>query len=205
VNLRAAQEVADLDAELTSMRQEESELREAIDRLKRAVSTLNREARERLNHAFEQVDTHFLTLFQRLFGGGKAHLRLTNMDDPLAAGLELDAMPPGKKLQSMALLSGGEKSLTALALVFAFFLHQPSPLCILDEVDAALDDSNVERFVDMMGEIARITGTRFLVVTHHPLTMAKMDRLFGVTMMEKGVSRLVSVALDQAVELRATA
>ena len=205
VNLRAAQEVTDLDRELMAMRKDEEELREAIDRLKRAISTLNREAKERLSQAFEQVDKHFVTLFQRLFGGGKAHLRLTNIDDPLAAGLELDAMPPGKKLQNMALLSGGEKSLTALALVFAFFLHQPSPLCILDEVDAALDDSNVERFVDLMSEIAKMTGTRFLVVTHHPLTMAKMDRLFGVTMMEKGVSRLMSVALDQAVEMRATA
>ena len=140
-----------------------------------------------------------------LFGGGKAHLRLAGADDPLHAGLELEASPPGKKLSSISLLSGGEKTLTALALVFAFFLAQPSPLCVLDEVDAPLDDANVDRFVALMQEIAQATGTRFLVVTHHPLTMARMDRLYGVTMAERGVSRLVSVALERALELRATA
>ena len=140
-----------------------------------------------------------------LFGGGKAHLRLTGADDPLQAGLELEASPPGKKLSSISLLSGGEKTLTALALVFGFFLAQPSPLCVLDEVDAPLDDANVDRFVALMQEIAQATGTRFLVVTHHPLTMARMDRLYGVTMAERGVSRLVSVALERALELRATA
>ena len=154
---------------------------------------------------FDEVDGHFRRLFTKLFGGGKAHLRLTNRDDPLACGLELDAMPPGKKLQSISLLSGGEKSLTALALVFAFFMASPSPLCVLDEVDAALDDANVERFVDLMATIAAETGTRFVVVTHHPYTMARMDRLFGVTMIERGVSRLVSVALADAVEMRAVA
>ncbi|MCB2055089.1 MAG: AAA family ATPase, partial [Geminicoccaceae bacterium] len=205
VNLRAAAEVEERGAEAAALRREEGELRAAVERLKRGIGALDREARERLKEIFEKVDEHFRRLFVQLFGGGKAHLRLTNLDDPLAAGLELDAMPPGKKLQNISLLSGGEKTLTALALVFAFFLAQPSPLCVLDEVDAALDDANVERFVDLMEGIARDTGTRFIVVTHHPFTMARMDRLFGVTMIERGVSRLVSVALDEAVELRASA
>jgi len=182
-----------------------AELRQAVERLQRAIGTLNREARTRLEGVFEDVDRHFRHLFQRLFGGGKAHLRLTNMDDPLNAGLELDAMPPGKKLQNIRLLSGGEKSLTALALVFAFFLTQPSPLCVLDEVDAALDDANVERFADLLEEMAKETKTRFLVVTHHPLTMARMHRLFGVTMAERGVSKLVSVAFDDAERFKESA
>ncbi len=205
VNLRAAQECEELAAEIGRLEREAGELREAIGRLQRAIATLNREARGRLETVFQDVDRHFRHLFQRLFGGGKAHLRLTSMDDPLNAGLELEAMPPGKKLQNIRLLSGGEKSLTALALVFAFFLTQPSPLCVLDEVDAALDDANVERFADLLEEMAKETRTRFLVVTHHPLTMARMDRLFGVTMAERGVSRLVSVAFDEAERLRATA
>lgn len=205
VNLRAAQELAEIEQELGQGRAEEQELRAAIERLRRAIGRLDREGRERLLAAFEEVDRHFRALFQRLFGGGRAELRLTDLDDPFAAGLELDAMPPGKKLQHVSLLSGGEKSLAGLALIFAFFLARPSPLCVLDEVDAALDDANVERFVDVMEDIARNTGTRFLVVTHHPLTMARMDRLYGVTMAERGVSRLVSVALDRAVELRQSA
>lgn len=205
VNLRAAQELAEIAQELASGRAQEQELRAAIERLRRAIARLDREGRERLRQAFEEVDRHFRALFVRLFGGGRAELRLTNLDDPFAAGLELDAMPPGKTLQHVSLLSGGEKSLAGLALIFAFFLARPSPLCVLDEVDAALDDANVERFVDVMEEIARATGTRFLVVTHHPLTMARMDRLYGVTMIERGVSRLVAVSLGDAVELRATA
>lgn len=205
VNLRAAQELADIERELEQGRAEAEDLKTAIERLRRAISRLDREGRERLLAAFAEVDRHFRALFERLFGGGRAELRLTDLDDPFAAGLELDAMPPGKRLQHVSLLSGGEKSLAGLALIFAFFLARPSPLCVLDEVDAALDDANVERFVDVMEEIARSTGTRFLVVTHHPLTMARMDRLYGVTMAERGVSRLVSVALDRAVELRATA
>ena len=205
VNLRAALECEELAAEIAGLEHEAGELRQAVERLQRAISTLNREARGRLEAVFDDVDRHFRQLFQRLFGGGKAHLRLTNMDDPLNAGLELEAMPPGKKLQNIRLLSGGEKSLTALALVFAFFLTQPSPLCVLDEVDAALDDANVERFADLLEEMAKETKTRFLVVTHHPLTMARMDRLFGVTMAERGVSKLVSVAFDEAERLRATA
>ena len=202
VNLRAAIELEELGRELDETRSQEAEVRAAVDRLHRALATLNGEARARLRNAFAEVEAHFHRLFVQLFGGGRAHLRLTNLDDPLAAGLELEAMPPGKKLTHVSLLSGGEKSLTGLALVFAFFLSRPAPLCVLDEVDAPLDDANVERCVELMAEIASVTGTRFLVVTHHPLTMARMDRLYGVTMVEKGVSRVVSVALEEAVQLR---
>lgn len=205
VNLRAAMECEELAGEIARLEQEEGEIREAVERLQRAIATLNREARSRLVEVFDDVDRHFRHLFQRLFGGGKAHLRLVNLDDPLNAGLELEAMPPGKKLQNIRLLSGGEKSLTALALVFAFFLTQPSPLCVLDEVDAALDDANVERFADLLEEMARETQTRFLVVTHHPLTMARMHRLFGVTMAERGVSKLVSVAFEEAERFKESA
>ena len=205
VNLRADVEAGELEAAIGESTARQTELQQAVDRLRAAIATLDREARERLLAAFEAVDGHFRRLFGILFGGGKAHLRLTGMDDPLHAGLELEASPPGKKLSSISLLSGGEKTLTALALVFGFFLAQPSPLCVLDEVDAPLDDANVDRFVALMQEIAEATRTRFLVVTHHPLTMARMDRLYGVTMAERGVSRLVSVALERALELRATA
>jgi chromosome segregation protein len=205
VNLRAAIECDELAAEIANLESEAAELEAAVERLRRAIATLNREACSRLEAVFDDVDRHFRHLFQRLFGGGKAHLRLVNMDDPLHAGLELEAMPPGKKLQNIRLLSGGEKSLTALALVFAFFLTQPSPLCVLDEVDAALDDANVERFVDLLDEMAKETRTRFLVVTHHPLTMARMHRLFGVTMAERGVSKLVSVAFDEAERFKESA
>ncbi|MFO1069177.1 MAG: hypothetical protein U1E14_11705 [Geminicoccaceae bacterium] len=205
VNLRAEVEHAEVTTTLETSRREAEELQAAIERLKRAIATLNREGRERLTAVFAAVDEHFRRLFVRLFGGGKAHLRLTDTEDPFAAGLELEASPPGKKLTSVHLLSGGEKTLTALALVFALFLSQPSPLCVLDEVDAPLDDANVDRFVALMKEIAAEAGTRFLVVTHHPLTMSHMDRLYGVTMIERGISRIVSVALQEAVELRATA
>ncbi len=205
VNLRASIECAELAAEIERLEHEAAELEAAVERLRRAIATLNREARSRLEAVFDDVDRHFRHLFQRLFGGGKAHLRLVNMEDPLHAGLELEAMPPGKKLQNIRLLSGGEKSLTALALVFAFFLTQPSPLCVLDEVDAALDDANVERFADLLEEMAKETRTRFLVVTHHPLTMARMHRLFGVTMAERGVSKLVSVAFDEAERFKESA
>ena len=144
-------------------------------------------------------------MFARLFGGGRARLTLTDLDDPLNAGLELYASPPGKKLQSISLLSGGEKALTTLALIFAVFLTRPSPLCVLDEVDAPLDDANVARLGALLQELAAGTDTRFLIVTHHPLTMARMDRLYGVTMAERGISQLVSVDLGEAEELRATA
>jgi chromosome segregation protein len=204
VNLRAGVEAEEARSALAKTRAEEEELRAATDRLRQAVSRLNREGRERLQEVFAVVDGHFRELFVRLFGGGKAQLRLVEADgDPLQAGLELEACPPGKRLASISLLSGGEKTLAALSLVFAFFLASPSPLCVLDEADAPLDDANVDRFVSLMRDIAGATGTRFLVVTHHPLTMARMDRLYGVTMSERGVSRLVSVALEEAVAMRA--
>ena len=205
VNLRAIDEAAELALRIETMAAEQAELAGAIERLRRAITTLNREGRERLRAAFAQVERHFEALFTRLFGGGRARLALTDQEDPFAAGLELAASPPGKKLQSVSLLSGGEKALTALALIFAVFLTKPAPLCVLDEVDAPLDDANVERLMALLEELAEGTRTRFLVVTHHPLTMARMHRLYGVTMAERGISQLVSVDLTSAVELRATA
>jgi len=205
VNLRAIEEAAELETRISTLRSEQDELAQAIERLRRAISTLNREGRERLRAAFGEVEKHFEALFVRLFGGGRAKLELTDMEDPLNAGLELSASPPGKKLQSLSLLSGGEKALTAIALIFAVFLTRPSPLCLLDEVDAPLDDANVNRLGVMLEELAQATQTRFVVVTHHPMTMARMDRLFGVTMIERGVSQLVGVDLRTAEELRATA
>jgi chromosome segregation protein len=190
---------------IETLQAEQTELGAALERLRRAIATLNREGRERLLAAFAKVEEHFEALFVRLFGGGRAKLELTDLEDPLAAGLELAASPPGKKLQSVSLLSGGEKALTAIALIFAVFLTRPSPLCILDEVDAPLDDANVERLGALLEELSQSTETRFVVVTHHPLTMARMDRLYGVTMAERGISELVSVDLRTAVELRATA
>src|SRR5205823_7005924 len=159
---------------------------------------LNREGRERFLAAFEQVSGHFESLFTRLFGGGKAYLKLTESEDPLEAGLEILASPPGKKLQVMSLLSGGEQALTALSLLFAVFMTNPAPICVLDEVDAPLDDINVERFCALVKDIAGRTDTRFMVITHHRVTMARMDRLYGVTMAEQGVSQLVSVNLQEA-------
>jgi chromosome segregation protein len=205
VNLRAIDEAAELSLRIQDLEAERAELAGAIERLRRAIGTLNREGRERLRAAFAKVEAHFEALFVRLFGGGRARLSLTDLEDPLAAGLELAASPPGKKLQSISLLSGGEKALTALALIFAVFLTRPSPLCVLDEVDAPLDDANVERLIVLLEELSRATDTRFVVVTHHPLTMARMHRLYGVTMAERGLSQLVSVELESAVELRAIA
>jgi chromosome segregation protein len=205
VNLRAIDEAQELALRIQTLQTEQAELTGAIERLRRAIATLNREGRERLQAAFAKVESHFEALFMRLFGGGRARLSLTDEDDPLAAGLEIAASPPGKKLQSISLLSGGEKALTALALIFAVFLTNPAPLCVLDEVDAPLDDANVERLMALLEELALGTRTRFLVVTHHPLTMARMHRLYGVTMAERGISQLVSVDLTSAVELRATA
>ncbi len=205
VNLRALEEVQELAMRIETLQAEQTELTAALERLRRAIATLNREGRERLRDAFAKVEEHFEALFVRLFGGGRAKLELTDLEDPLAAGLELAASPPGKKLQSVSLLSGGEKALTAIALIFAVFLTRPSPLCILDEVDAPLDDANVERLGALLEELAQSTETRFVVITHHPLTMARMDRLYGVTMAERGISELVSVDLRTAVELRATA
>jgi chromosome segregation protein len=205
VNLRAEQEAADLDREIVTMQSERADLTSAIARLRQGISGLNREGRQRLLAAFEKVDGHFSTLFQRLFGGGRAHLRLVESDDPLEAGLEIMASPPGKRLQVLSLLSGGEQALTALALLFAVFLTNPAPICVLDEVDAPLDDANVDRFCTLVDELAEKTLTRFLIITHHRMTMTRMDRLFGVTMSERGVSQLVSVDLDSAEELRESA
>ena len=203
VNLRAELEVKELDAEIERMTTEHDDLVAAIARLRQAVHGLNKEARERLLASFGTIDAHFRRLFVQLFGGGSAELKLTEADDPLDAGLEILASPPGKKLQQLSLLSGGEQALTAIALIFAMFLTNPSPVCVLDEVDAPLDDANVDRFCLLVQEIARDVGTRFLIITHHRLTMARMDRLYGVTMAERGISQLVSVDLRRADELTA--
>jgi chromosome segregation protein len=205
VNLVAEREAAETESRITALQQERAELTEAIKRLRRGITALDQEVRRRLTAAFERINTHFAGLFTRLFGGGKAHLSLVGDEDPLAAGLEIMASPPGKRLQSLSLLSGGEQALTALALLFAAFLTKPAPVCVLDEVDAPLDDANVDRFCSLVGDIADSTGTRFLVVTHHRITMARVDRLFGVTMAERGVSQLVSVDLTRAAHLRQTA
>jgi chromosome segregation protein len=177
---------------------ERDDLNEAIKKLRTAIGSLNKEGRERLLAAFEEVNTHFRELFTLLFGGGTAELQLVESEDPLEAGLDIMARPPGKKPQTMTLLSGGEQALTALSLIFAVFLTNPSPICVLDEVDAPLDDSNVERFCNLLDEMRKKTETRFVTITHNPITMARMDRLFGVTMAERGVSQLVSVDLQQA-------
>ena len=205
VNLRAEIEVEELEQKITDMETERDDLNGAIDRLRRAISSLNKEGRSRLLQAFDDVNSHFQRLFTRLFGGGNAHLKLIEAEDPLDAGIEIMASPPGKKLQTMSLLSGGEQALTALALIFSAFLTNPAPICVLDEVDAPLDDSNVDRFCSTLRELSNITNTRFLIITHHRLTMARMDRLFGVTMAEQGVSQLVSVNLEGAEKLRETA
>ena len=204
VNLRAEIEVQELETQIESMQSEREDLVGAIARLRQGIGQLNREGRVRLLTAFETVNNHFQELFVKLFGGGRAYLTLTEADDPLEAGLEIMASPPGKKLQVMSLLSGGEQALTAIALLFGVFLTNPAPICVLDEVDAPLDDANVERFCSLLSEIADASNTRFLIITHHRITMANMDRLFGVTMGERGVSQLVSVDLQRAQELRAT-
>ncbi|MGN6500610.1 MAG: chromosome segregation protein, partial [Tsuneonella sp.] len=203
VNLVAADELARIEAEHGASAQEQAELAEAVNRLRGSIGNLNREGRERLRAAFEQVDTHFRRLFTRLFEGGQAHLALIDSDDPLDAGLEIFAQPPGKRLQSLTLLSGGEQALTAIALIFALFLTKPAPICVLDEVDAPLDDANIDRFCDLLDSMVAETATRYLIVTHNAVTMSRMHRLFGVTMVEKGVSRLVSVDLGAAEELLA--
>jgi len=198
VNLRAEEEMKEVEERITSIEAERDDLIGAIAKLRTAINQLNREGRERLLKSFADVNRYFGTLFNSLFNGGTAELSLTEEEDPLDAGLEILASPPGKKLQSLSLLSGGEKALTAIALIFAVFMTNPSPICILDEVDAPLDDSNVARFCDILEQISDKTGTRFIIVTHHRLTMARMDRLYGVTMEQKGVSRIVSVDLQSA-------
>ena len=204
VNLVAEREAEEVGERVESLQRERAELTEAIARLRRGIAALDQEGRKRLQGAFEALNAHFSTLFQRLFGGGRAHLALTDDEDPLEAGLEIMASPPGKRLQALSLLSGGEQALTAIALIFAVFLTNPAPICVLDEVDAPLDDANVDRFCRLIAETADATGTRFLLITHHRITMAHMDRLFGVTMPERGVSQLVSVDLARAAELRET-
>jgi len=202
VNLRAEAEAEELTKQLDSLKAEREDLIAAIARLRQGIAELNREGRERLVASFEAVDRHFRELFVRLFGGGRAHLALTEAEDPLEAGLEIMASPPGKRLQVMSLLSGGEQAMTALALLFAVFMTNPAPICVLDEVDAPLDDANVDRFCTLLADMMQTTSTRFLVVTHHRMTMARMDRLYGVTMPERGVSKLVSVDLKTAETLR---
>ncbi len=203
VNLVAEQELAELDAARTKGAEEADELTQAIHRLRGSIGNLNREGRVRLLDAYEKVDAHFRRLFTTLFDGGQAHLELVESDDPLEAGLEIMAQPPGKRLSTLTLLSGGEQALTAIALIFALFLTNPAPICVLDEVDAPLDDANVERFCDLLDRMTRETDTRYLIVTHNAVTMSRMHRLYGVTMIEKGVSRLVSVDLGGAETLLA--
>jgi chromosome segregation protein len=203
VNLVAETELAELTTAAQTAAAERDELIQAVHRLRGSIGTLNREGRQRLLTAFEAVDQHFRRLFTTLFNGGQAHLALIDSDDPLEAGLEIMAQPPGKKLQSLTLLSGGEQALTAVALIFALFLTNPAPICVLDEVDAPLDDANIERFCDLLEAMTRETATRYLIVTHNAATMSRMHRLFGVTMVERGVSRLVSVDLGGAESLLA--
>jgi chromosome segregation protein len=202
VNLRAEEELREVEAQHTSLTTERDDLVEAIKRLRQGIQNLNREARERLLASFEVVNNHFKHLFTELFGGGTAELQLIEHDDPLEAGLEIVAKPPGKKPATLSLLSGGEQALTALALIFAVFLTNPAPICVLDEVDAPLDDHNIERFCDLLDEMTKSTDTRFVIITHNPITMARMNRLYGVTMAERGISQLVSVDLEGAVKLR---
>ena len=203
VNLVAEQELAELDQSRTKGAEEAEELTQAIHRLRGSIGNLNREGRVRLLEAYERVDAHFRRLFTTLFDGGQAHLALVESDDPLEAGLEIMAQPPGKRLSTLTLLSGGEQALTAIALIFALFLTNPAPICVLDEVDAPLDDANVERFCDLLDAMTQETDTRYLIVTHNAVTMSRMHRLYGVTMIEKGVSRLVSVDLGGAETLLA--
>jgi len=201
VNLRAEEDAQEIAEEHDTLKAEKLDLEEAIKTLRSGIGSLNREGRERLLTAFDEVNTNFAKLFTHLFGGGEARLVLVESDDPLEAGLEILCQPPGKKLSTLSLLSGGEQTLTALALIFAVFLANPAPICVLDEVDAPLDDANVTRFCDLLDEMTRQTDTRFLIITHHAVTMSRMDRLFGVTMAEQGVSQLVSVDLKKAEQL----
>jgi chromosome segregation protein len=203
VNLRAEEEAVEQETRLATLTADCDDLTGAIDRLRRGIQSLNKEGRERLLASFEKVNANFQELFTKLFEGGEAKLTFTESEDPLEAGLEIFARPPGKRLQSLALLSGGEQALTAMALIFAVFLVNPAPVCVLDEVDAPLDDANVERFCKMLTQMTEMSGTRFLVITHHALTMSRMDRLFGVTMAERGISQLVSVSLADAEKIAA--
>jgi chromosome segregation protein len=202
VNLRADEELREVETQHAELTAEREDLVEAIKRLRQGINNLNREARERLLASFETVNNHFKRLFTQLFGGGTAELQLIESEDPLDAGLDILAKPPGKKPATLSLLSGGEQAMTAIALIFAVFLTNPAPICVLDEVDAPLDDHNVDRFCDLLDEMTKTTETRFLIITHSPITMARMNRLFGVTMAERGISQLVSVDLDVAVTFK---
>ncbi len=198
VNLRADEETNKYEVEIKKMEQDRQDLVQAITKLKESINELNQKGRERLLEAFEKVNRKFNEVYTKLFNGGNAKLELIDSEDPLEAGLELLVSPPGKRLQSITLLSGGEQALTALSLIFAVFLTNPSPICVLDEVDAPLDDANVTRFCNLLDELTKITQTRFVIVTHHALTMSKMNKLYGVTMPEKGISQLVAVDLEKA-------
>ncbi len=198
VNLKADEETSKYEGEIKKMEQDRADLVTAIIKLKESINELNQKGRERLIEAFEKVNRKFNEVYTKLFNGGSAKLELVDSDDPLEAGLEMLVSPPGKRLQSITLLSGGEQALTALSLIFAVFLTNPSPICVLDEVDAPLDDANVTRFCSLLEELTKITNTKFIIVTHHALTMSKMDRLYGVTMPEKGISQLVAVDLQKA-------
>ncbi|MBC8307245.1 MAG: AAA family ATPase [Pelagibacterales bacterium] len=198
VNLRADEETNKYETEIKTMEQDRQDLVSAIIKLKESINELNQKGRVKLLDAFEKVNRKFNEVYTKLFNGGNAKLELVDSDDPLEAGLELLVSPPGKRLQSITLLSGGEQALTALSLIFAVFLTNPSPICVLDEVDAPLDDANVTRFCNLLDELTKITNTRFVIVTHHALTMSKMDRLYGITMPEKGISQLVAVDLQKA-------
>ena len=203
VNLRADEETGEVGARLKTMLSERDDLNGAIAKLRGGINELNEEGRERLQAAFGMINESFKALFETLFEGGQAELRLVESEDPLEAGLEIYACPPGKRLAIMSLMSGGEQALTATALIFAVFLANPSPICVLDEVDAPLDDANVDRFCKMLDEMRRRTETRFIAITHNPVTMSRVDRLYGVTMPERGISQLVSVDLRQAEALAA--
>ena len=198
VNLKADEETNKYETEIKKMESDRLDLVTAIVKLKESINELNQKGRERLIEAFDKVDRKFNEVYTKLFNGGNAKLELVDADDPLEAGLEMLVSPPGKRLQSITLLSGGEQALTALSLIFAVFLTNPSPICVLDEVDAPLDDANVTRFCSLLEELTKITDTKFIIVTHHALTMSKMNRLYGVTMPEKGISQLVAVDLQKA-------
>ena len=198
VNLKADEETNKYEIEIKKMEQDRADLVTAMIKLKESINELNQKGRERLVEAFEKVNRKFNEVYTKLFNGGNAKLELVDSDDPLEAGLEMLVSPPGKRLQSITLLSGGEQALTALSLIFAVFLTNPSPICVLDEVDAPLDDANVTRFCGLLDDLTKITNTKFIIVTHHALTMSKMDRLYGVTMPEKGISQLVAVDLQKA-------
>ena len=201
VNLRADEETGKYKHEIIKMEKDREDIVTAITKLKDSINELNQKGRERLLDAFDKVSRKFNEVYTKLFNGGNARLELVDSEDPLDAGLDLLVSPPGKRLQSITLLSGGEQALTALSLIFAVFLTNPAPICVLDEVDAPLDDANVTRFCNLLDELTRITTTKFIIVTHHALTMSKMDRLYGVTMPEKGISQLVSVDLQKAESL----